>query len=769
LRTVATLERSRSGPLAQPLARPVDRRLPRVLLVAPLALLLAVGACQGDGHDIEQAGPELRPGDTLLDLWTGVSVNIGTLAMPREVHDALAAEAPRATAVEADEWRAVEGVGAQLAPELQARGLTLAHAPGRKDMGRAENVAEVWLDGRRLTRADTAGLDASVDGLWRLPTTGAFVAWTPGGVLLASPTGQAELLVVWQEGRGPRLPIERSHGLQRDAPFEVAGVHRRADLKTVTSSLTVTQRPLQVERLSLALAVPDLGWTVEQDRLVRRKGVGDGVTFRVELDVGEGAEILFEQHLRPGDGWVEAVVDLSSGTGRDAQLRLTTDPGPAGDARFDIGVWADLRLMGPAAPSSRPHLVLIDVDTLRADRLGCYGHERDTSPGLDRWIERTGAVVFEDCIAPSSWTLPSTLSLLSGLTPVQHGVEHPSRAFPANLSTVAELLRESGYETWGLTEGGYTDPAFGAADGFDTYVVHPEHHVDWNPALRWLDQRESSQPAFLFLQTFAVHAPYQHDPRFESPEAPYQGPLLGRNLETNRDHLDPATLSSEDTAYLSRMYDAGIRRFDDVLAGFLAELDRRLPGEQVMVVITSDHGEEFGEHGGLDHGHTLHDELLRVPLVVRFPGDVDVGAVRADAAVSTLDVAPTLLRGAGLPVPERLTGHPLDAPPAADREGRPLMAWLGTRYRSVQRGDYKLIEPGGNPLVAGETTRLFRVGDDPTEQVDVSADEPEAVAFLRNLIEQLDRRAPALGLSSEARPDEETLRTLEQLGYAGEG
>lgn len=735
-------------------------------MAAPIALVLVAAACQDDRHDLGPSLPALHPGDTLLDLWSDTGLDASIVAMPHEVYTALAAGAPRATAVEAASWRAVDGLSALLAPELQARGLVLAHAPGHLDLGEAEDVAEVWLDDQRLTHADAQGLDANVDGLWRQPGTGTFVAWTAGGVLLAAPGGRADLLVVWNEGAGPPLPSE---GVGSGTPFEVAGVHRRAARKTASSSFTVTQHPLGVERLSLALAVPDLGWAVEHDRLVRRKGVGDGVTFRVELDAGAGAEILFEQHLRPGEGWVEAVVDLSSGTGRDVSLRLTTDPGPAGDAQFDLGVWADLHLMGPADPPTRPHLVLIDVDTLRADRLGCYGHERETSPGLDGWIERTGAVVFEDCIAPSSWTLPSTLSLLSGLTPVQHGVEHPSRAFPSNLTTVAELLRESGYETWGLTEGGYTDPAFGAADGFDTYVVHPEHHVDWNPALRWLDQRESSQPAFLFLQTFAVHAPYQHDPRFESPEAPYQGPLLGRNLETNRDQLDPASLSAEDTAYLSRMYDAGIRRFDDVLAGFLAELDRRLPREQVMVVITSDHGEEFGEHGGLDHGHTLHDELLRVPLVVRFPEGVDVGAVQRGAPVSTLDVAPTLLRSASLPVPDRLTGHPLDAPLAADREGRPLMAWLGTRYRSVQRGDYKLIEPGGNPLVAGEPTRLYRVGDDPTEQVDVSADEPEAVAFLRNLIEQLDRRAPAMGLSSEAKPDEDTLRTLEQLGYTGEG
>jgi arylsulfatase A-like enzyme len=752
-------------------ARQPARRL--ALRPAGLARLIVLGAalaaCRDDGQDVGPATHALRPGDTLLDLWSDTGVEVSTVAMPREVHTALADGAPRATAVEAAAWHPVDGLSALLAPELQSRGLVLAHAPGHPDLGDAEDVAELWLDDQRLTRADAQGLDTSVDGLWRLPGTGTFVAWTAGGVLLASPGGRADLLVVWNEGAGPRLPGEGGDGLRHGTLFEVAGVHRRAARKTASSSFTLTQRPLGVERLSLALAVPDLGWTVEQSRLVRRRGVGDGVTFRVELDAGAGAEVLFEQHLRPGDGWVEAVVDLSSGTGRDVDLRLTTAPGPAGDAWFDVGVWAELRLMGPADPPTRPHLVLIDVDTLRADRLGCYGHERDTSPGLDAWVERTGAVVFEDCIAPSSWTLPSTLSLLSGLTPVQHGVEHPSRAFPSALSTLAEQLREAGYETWGLTEGGYTNPTFGAADGFDTYVVHPEHHVDWNPALRWLDRRESSQPVFLFLQTFAVHAPYQHDLRFESPGEPYQGPLLGTNLETNRDQLDPATLSAEDTAYLSRMYDAGIRRFDDVLAGFLAELDRRLPGEQVMVVITSDHGEEFGEHGGFDHGHTLHEELLRVPLVVRFAGDVDVGAVRPDAPVSTLDVAPSLLRSAGLPVPERLTGHPLDAPPVTDREGRPRMAWLGTRYRSVQRDDYKLIQPGGNPLVAGESTRLYRVDHDPTEQVDVAADEPEAVAFLRNLIDQLDRSSPAMGATRSARPDEDTLRTLEQLGYTGEG
>ncbi len=324
----------------------------------------------------------------------------------------------------------------------------------------------------------------------------------------------------------------------------------------------------------------------------------------------------------------------------------------------------------PRARAPVRGVVLISIDALRADHLGAYGYSRDTSPFLDALAAERG-VLFERAAVQYPSTLTSHLSMLTGLYPGEHGVYPPDGVLSDDIATVAERFRAAGFRTAGHTEGGFMAGGFGFARGFEEFS-DPPHEAEsdvertFASGVDFLRRRKAGERFFLFLHTYAVHDPYDPPERLRGlfwtgpppPGPPPTGPELRRL--TAAGPPDP-----ELVRYYEALYDASIRYVDERLEAFFEALRRLGLADETAVVVTSDHGEELGEHGGLGHAR-LYPEVLFVPLVVAAPG-LPAGA-RIATLVESVDVAPTLLALAGIESPERTTG--VDLLPLAREPGR---------------------------------------------------------------------------------------------------
>jgi arylsulfatase A-like enzyme len=447
----------------------------------------------------------------------------------------------------------------------------------------------------------------------------------------------------------------------------------------------------------------------------------------------------------------------------------------------------------PSGPES-PNVVLVVVDTLRADRLSTYGYGRPTSPRLDA-LAREGTV-FEEACSTSSWTWPATASLFTGMLPEEHGVLDRSSAFlTESLTTLAEVLQEAGLTTAAWTANPLIVPDKNFDQGFEVFdhargTFRPSR--DFMPAaLEWLDAIAGTR-FFLYLHLVDPHVPHR-------PSATARARLVDRDgLEVDDDalyrrgqelldgagHADDGTIASErcvpvdEQHAISQAYDACVATSDEWLGALVDRLEALGIADETVVVFTSDHGEELLERGLYGHGSTLHRELVRVPLVLAGPG-VPRG-VREPQPVSIRALAPTIMRLARVEAPE--LG---DAPGLLDTDQRErailfstLQGWWNGRHQQplfgLRAGDWVLHRaPEGSawgvdaPSEAGEH-RLYRVGEDPDERVDLSAAEPELTAELAALLEArlaeltARRAAPAL----EAGP--RTLELLRGIGYLGE-
>jgi arylsulfatase A-like enzyme len=436
----------------------------------------------------------------------------------------------------------------------------------------------------------------------------------------------------------------------------------------------------------------------------------------------------------------------------------------------------------PAAPpesAPRPHVILISIDTLRADHLSAWGYARETSPRIAAFAR--DAVVFEQAFSHSPKTAASHMSLFTGLHPEVHGVanagaERRVTRLSDAIPTLAETLRAAGYRTHAVHGGGNVRAEFGFARGFESYVDDPRRNA-WPKLARELVERhgDADEPLFLFVHTYQVHAPYTPPEalarRFVDPA--YAGRIVATPASERlgawheRSHafwknVDPE--SPQDLRHLADLYDAGILAMDAPLGDFLDWLAARESWRRTLLVLLSDHGEEFGEHGELEH-KTLHREALHVPLVLRFPDARPEHRPRRVAdVVRLIDVLPSVLEYAGLPVPGHVEGRSLLPLLRGEAQG-PAEVWSQIRAGSaaaLRRDDWKLIR--------GERgAQLYRLSDDPGEQRDLAASEPARAAELAARLDALEQSAARLRDSFTAPQhgalDPETARELEALGY----
>jgi len=439
----------------------------------------------------------------------------------------------------------------------------------------------------------------------------------------------------------------------------------------------------------------------------------------------------------------------------------------------------------PSGPRAR-NLVLISVDTLRPDHLGCYGHERDTSPTIDALAAR--GVRFLDVTAPAPWTLPSHATMLTGLYPSRHGVKSHETRLASETVTLAEEFQAAGFQTFAVVNShNLGAPQFQLAQGFGRFEYLTETFTDKEGQLRTgnlgpvvidtarelLSERDPAKPFFLFLHFYDAHTDWT--PKAEHRSAfvqPYAGKLDGRTQQLQGVRNRGQQLAEADLAFLRELYDAEIRTFDDVLGGFMRWLGEQGLVADTLFALTSDHGEEFQEHGSVLHGRTQYQELLRVPWILAGPG-VPAG-LALETPVHGVDVAPTLRALLGVPahaamdgldVTPLFTGGTLPARPffaEADQNNKLAGQQEVDRKRMVRRGHEKLIEDD----VEGRL-ELYDLALDPGETNDLSARAPERVRALR---EELRRfRAGARASESMSGPTDEERRRLDAMGYGGEG
>ncbi len=431
--------------------------------------------------------------------------------------------------------------------------------------------------------------------------------------------------------------------------------------------------------------------------------------------------------------------------------------------------------------SRGPNLLLISIDTLRADRLGAYGYDLPTSPTLDRRLAAAG-VTFTDVYSQSPKTTPSHMTMLTGLYPCVHGIElwwgtAPAHRLNPAVHTLAEVLREAGYATAAFTGGAHMDHTRGFDQGFQVYE-DVGNETQLGHALRWL-KHHHRRKFFLFFHTYRVHDPYVPPPALVRQFGEgYRGPVLDavNRLRTDartyeeRSRLFWASVDPHDPAavrFVSRLYDAGIRDMDDViLAGLLDALERFGVAHDTLVVFTSDHGEAFGEHG-----HFLHDDVYRgtvhVPLVLRFPGRLPAGA-RVAARARLVDVMPTILDLLGLPPTPGTQGRSLV--PLIGAGGVGLDAVSEHRVPGAETRTVCLRRGALSYLVTGTDEALFDLATDPGETTNLAAARPAALAALRTEVRAWQAECTRLGAMLGPRdagvaPSAERVRQLRALGY----
>jgi len=422
-----------------------------------------------------------------------------------------------------------------------------------------------------------------------------------------------------------------------------------------------------------------------------------------------------------------------------------------------------------AAPvlADKPCVLLISIDTQRADGVGAYGSERATTPFIDSLAAE--GIVFTRGYSTSAWTVPALASMLSSSLPEQHGMHQ--RALPDGLRwtvlgdalpSIAEEFQKNGYRTFGLTAnfGLPADRGFGR--GFDRYRCVGAAGVEGlRPVLdEWLPDIRAAERWFVWLHLFDPHAPYEaREPWIGQL---WKGPRFAdlENMAVNAYTERAPKLGEARMDYIRALYDSEIRHAD----AYVRRVYRSLPqAKDAIVLYTADHGEEFLEHSGTGHGHTLYEELVRVPFILRLPGG-RFGGTRLEAPVSLIDVLPTLLGVAGLEVPPNAMGLNLigpDGPTVPD--GRVVVAQLESQrtLRAVTDGRWKWIQDGTDPQL-GE---LYDLEADPGERRESRSAAPETVTRLAALLrETLQARPSALGSTTPISPEQ--LEALKALGYA---
>ncbi len=481
-------------------------------------------------------------------------------------------------------------------------------------------------------------------------------------------------------------------------------------------------------------------------------------------------------------------------------------------------------LWGCSEPATPRGVLFISVDSLRADHLSCYGYKSATkpdvatTPNIDRLLAREGTR-YTQAVSTTSWTLPSHMAMLTGLPNALHGVRalgdrlHPSR------TTLAESFRQAGWRTHGIWSGPNLHPFYGFDRGFDQYVdcstsvvADPDVFVrpDGKSAEQVGEQREAlrnihdgshegttgqaivkafddfvgdlsaEEPFFAFVHMWDVHYDYSAPQEYDRFDPAYTGEIHGQGVHDLHRRTPPP--SERDILRIKALYDAEILFTDHNIGQMLNRLEAAGRLDDTLVVFTSDHGDEFMEHGAFGHNNTLYEEVVHVPLIMRWPANIPAGRV-VDDLVGIVDLAPTVLDICRIPAPQEMWGRslkpsfdgsleernlPMELTFLRGGRGEEAKVWEA-QMRGLRAPDHKVIrEPEDNPEVR---TWFFDLAGDPLErqgrQVGPTQGD-DRIQSARTTWSELDAAAQKLERISGEEMPEDLIEDLTSSGYIGE-
>ncbi len=439
--------------------------------------------------------------------------------------------------------------------------------------------------------------------------------------------------------------------------------------------------------------------------------------------------------------------------------------------------------MLPAPSGARPNVIVILVDALRRDELGCYGYSRPTSPAIDAFAR--DAVVFDQAISQSTFTKSSISSLFTGRYPYQHGVYWGNRTDTANRltsdvladreTTLAEALRTRGYLTAAWVQNSHLRPYMGFAQGFVSYLDQQgdARHIT-DRFLDWIRGPARRHPFFTYLHYIDLHDPYQppapYDRLFGDGGNAYQGIDLddwGAYLAGVRE--GKIQVSPERVARFRALYDGEVREVDDQVSRLFADLRKRGLYDRSMIVLTADHGDGFMEHGFISHSTTPYEELVRVPLIVKLPGQKWAGR-RVARQVRLIDLFPTVLDLVGVRPPRDISGcslRPLFSSPPGAWPPNPSCSYAVTEIAEKEGEKPTMAIRGGGfkYIRKAHGEELYDLRTDPGERTNLlGRADPDRLAVFRRMADRIE----AIRAKSKAGSvvlDEQTIRQLKALGY----
>ena len=439
-----------------------------------------------------------------------------------------------------------------------------------------------------------------------------------------------------------------------------------------------------------------------------------------------------------------------------------------------------------AAGEVKKNVILIITDTVRADRLGCYGNTEGITPGIDRFA-RDG-VLFENCYSQAPWTLPAVASILTSAYPDRHGAGGPEGRFTrlrGDIPTVAEVFAGAGYATGAVTNVRFLSETFGLNRGFGSVDVYKTKNVYRHArramrtsfaALRWI-QRHKAKPFFLLVHYYDPHLIYAPPSAFRRRFAEVQDRSTGNYIfGTGTDILNMRTSGTcpdrKTIGRLKKLYNGEVAYTDSAVGWLLERISDVGLGGKTVIALMSDHGEEFLDHGGFEHSHTLYDELLKVPLIIRTPGMLEKQAehrpgtagIRVGPDVRSIDVAPTLCGLVGISAAKGFVGESLVSLEGRGGADRPVLSqetmW-GVNKNALRRDGFKIIVKSSPAKY-----ELYDIKKDPGEQNNIASKNSVRCG---KMAAEVDGMIEAAGgrqlLRQKAAISEEDINALRSLGY----
>jgi choline-sulfatase len=505
--------------------------------------------------------------------------------------------------------------------------------------------------------------------------------------------------------------------------------------------------------------------------------VGGALVVAVRTDEGTRDEIL----RRDGSSKdARFAADLGAYAGKAVAVSVSAEGGEVQLA--GAGLFVPARAAPPAEIKPARNLIVVLIDTLRVD------HTRVYDPSSRVVAEQLGRIaaestVFERAWVQENWTKPSTATLLTGLFPTTHQTKTETNKVPDSVVLASQHFKSQDFATAAFIANGYVSGKFGFERGWDAWTNYVREgkpnraQFVADDVIAWLDKRPKEKRFFLYVHTIDPHVPYMPPREYlaKYDDEPYSGPVVGTQTAEvlEKIKIGALRLGDRDKRRLEALYDGEISYHDDHLARMFAAFESDGLLDDSLVVVTSDHGEEFFDHGSVGHGHSMYEELLHVPLLVRTPSADERAARRSGVEVGLVDVLPTACEILGVPCPAEVEGRSLVPLLRGGAGGfpRPVFSEFLDGQRAARMGRYKLI-------VRGSSTTLFDLGADPDETRDMSDAAPIASAMMRELLGAHLGRFVEAGASGGAAQkkrhesedvtiDAKTREQLKALGYMG--